>query len=327
MTSCRLNPHPEYVAHKERLSPQNAPAIFEHYDVILDCTDNPATRYLISDTAVLLNKPLVSASALRTEGQLAVLNYPAKPPGDATGSPCYRCVFPIPPPPDSVVSCADGGILGPVVGIMGVLQALETIKVITGSAPNPDRPSLHIFSAYSPTPWRTIRLRSRRANCAVCSCNATITLDTLRSGSTDYVQFCGTANASQVLSPIERISADEYQSRCESAESPILIDVRDETQFNICSLDNSINVPITRILNETWTNSDRNTWPSWVPPTVLSRPNDPIYVVCRQGNDSQLAVRRLKELGLDRNGERFIGDIRGGLKAWKTEVDPDWPEY
>lgn len=276
---------------------------------------------------MLLNKPLVSASALRTEGQLVVLNYPAKPPGDATGGPCYRCVFPVPPPADSVVSCADGGILGPVVGIMGVLQALETIKVITGSVPNPNSPSLHIFSAYAPTPWRTIRLRSRRANCAVCSSNATITLDTLRTGSTDYVQFCGTANASQVLSPIERISADEYQSCCESAEPPILIDVRDETQFNICNLNNSINIPITRILNETRTNSDSDSWPSWMPPPVLSRPNDPIYVVCRQGNDSQLAVRKFKEMGLDRNGERFIGDIRGGLKAWKAEVDPDWPEY
>ncbi|KKA16973.1 Molybdenum cofactor biosynthetic protein (CnxF), partial [Rasamsonia emersonii CBS 393.64] len=341
----RLNPHPKYVAHRERLTPQNAPEIFKDYDVILDCTDNPATRYLISDTAVLLRKPLVSASALRTDGQLMVLNNPPKPPGDTTGGPCYRCVFPKPPPADSVVSCADGGILGPVVGIMGVLQALETIKVITMTAgdSNPsdasaDRPSLHIFSAYSTSPFRTIRLRPRRANCAVCSAQATVTLDSLRSGSTDYIQFCGSANPPQLLSPDERISPAEYQPLHYGSKLPsehdlpyTLIDVRDKVQFDICNLENSINIPISTILNETKKRDDASNeeWPSWLPPDVTSAENSkkPIYVVCRLGNDSQLAVRKLKELGLDRNGERFIGDIRGGLKAWKEEVDPDWPEY
>ena len=100
-----------------------------NYDLVLDCTDNPATRYLISDTCVLLGKPLVSASALRIDGQLMVLNNPPLPAGDPKGGPCYRCIFPKPPPPESVVSCGDGGILGPVVGVMGVLQALEAIRV------------------------------------------------------------------------------------------------------------------------------------------------------------------------------------------------------
>jgi adenylyltransferase/sulfurtransferase len=249
---------------------------------------------------------------------------------------------------------------------MGVLQALETIKVITMASSklesngdandlgdSVDRPSLHIFSAYSTPPFRTIRLRSRRANCAVCSDQGSVTLDSLRNGSTDYVQFCGSANPPQLLSPEERISAVEYQplhlrsamspatgpaSKLPSHHSPTqpftLIDVRDKVQFDICNLENSINVPISTILTEKKKEEASNEeskdihWPSWLPPDVAAADSrSPIYVVCRLGNDSQLAVRKLKELGLDQGGKRFIGDIRGGFKAWKAEVDPEWPEY
>ncbi|KAJ5563261.1 hypothetical protein N7535_008425 [Penicillium sp. DV-2018c] len=347
-----LNPYPSYIAHRTHLTPEEAPTVFQNYDIILDCTDNPATRYLISDTAVLLRKPLVSASALRTEGQLMVLNNPPRAPGDKTGGPCYRCVFPKPPPADSVVSCADGGILGPVVGTMGVLQALEAIKVITapevgghtdcGSTSRPrNSPSLHIFSAYSSPLVRTIRLRSRRANCAVCSAEATVSLDTIKSGSTDYVFFCGSASPSSLLGPEERISAAEYSQKygaVPSGASPqhTIIDVRDEAQFGICSLENSINVPISSILSSgnsfSQPRSDNGQQgaelPSWLP-SELATPSstNPIYVVCRLGNDSQIAVKRMKELGLDQNGKRFIGDIHGGLRAWKQQVDSDWPEY
>ncbi|EPS29268.1 hypothetical protein PDE_04217 [Penicillium oxalicum 114-2] len=339
-----LNPHPTYIAHCTHLTPDEAPEIFAQYDLILDCTDNPATRYLISDTAVLLGKPLVSASALRTEGQLMVLNNPPRPPGDKTGGPCYRCVFPKPPPADSVVSCADGGILGPVVGTMGVLQALEAIKVITAgtssanqpvTSSTPESPLLHMFSAYSNPLSRTIRIRSRRANCAVCSAEATVTLDTITSGSTDYVFFCGSANPPALLGRDERISALKYKelvSRAESSsdKSPsskdrhMIIDVRDKTQFGICNLENSINIPITEIL----ASDPSDATPSWVPAQLVEAELDePVYVVCRLGNDSQLAVRRMKELGLDRGGQRFIGDIQGGLRAWREHVDPEWPEY
>jgi len=352
-TNCysRLNPHPKYIAHRAHLTPQNAPEIFKDYDLILDCTDNPATRYLISDTAVLLEKPLVSASALRTEGQLMVLNNPPRPPGDKSGGPCYRCVFPKPPPADSVVSCADGGILGPVVGTMGVLQALEAIKVLTTSVPSThqngdsagpgvtlDPPSLHLFSAYSTPPFRTIRLRSRRPNCAACSANATVSLESLRSGSTDYLLFCGSATPTALLSPEERVSPSEYQKmHAVSAKQPTIIDVREKVQFDICSLENSINIPISTIISTTTqprpqekstTESQVHQLPAWLPPDLASPDStDPIYVVCRLGNDSQIAVRKLKELGLDRGGERFIGDIRGGFRAWREEVDPDLPEY
>lgn len=330
-----LNPHPTYIPHRTHLTPEDAPAIFANYDYILDCTDNPATRYLISDTAVLLGKTLVSASALRTEGQLMVLNNPPRPPGDPEGGPCYRCVFPKPPPADSVVSCADGGILGPVVGTMGILQALEAIKVIT--APSPENsttkresPSLLIFSAYSNPQFRSIRLRTRRANCAVCSGDASVSLDTIKSGSTDYVFFCGSATLPSLLAPSERISPEAYREKhpqSTNVDKFVMIDVRDKAQFGICSLENSINIPISNILASK-SSASQPELPPWVPTELASSESrDPIYVVCRLGNDSQLAVRKLKDLGLDQNGQRYIGDIQGGFRAWREQVDPDWPEY
>ncbi|RAK96636.1 HesA/MoeB/ThiF family protein [Aspergillus ibericus CBS 121593] len=334
-----LNPHPKYIAHREHLSPEAAPDIFSNYDLVLDCTDNPATRYLISDTAVLLGKPLVSASALRTEGQLMVLNNPPRPAGDKTGGPCYRCVFPKPPPANTVTSCADGGILGPVVGTMGVLQALEAIKVITAEETSPPTPpSLHIFSAYSTPLFRTIKLRSRRPNCAVCSAEASVTVDTVRSGSTDYVFFCGTADPENLLSPEERITPLEYRTKHRGGgqKEPTIIDVREKVQFDICSLENSINIPMSTILASAFSSVNTGdssadglpTLPSWVPSDVASSTStDPVYVVCRLGNDSQVAVKRLKELGLDREGQRIVADIRGGFRAWKEQVDPEWPEY
>ncbi|KAE8345454.1 hypothetical protein BDV24DRAFT_107986 [Aspergillus arachidicola] len=340
-----LNPHPTYIAHRAHLAPQDAADIFKNYDLILDCTDNPATRYLISDTAVLLGKPLVSASALRTEGQLMVLNNPPRPAGDKTGGPCYRCVFPRPPPANSIMSCADGGILGPVVGTMGVLQALEAIKVITAADEEVKPPSLHIFSAYSSPLFRTIKLRSRRPNCAVCSAEASVTLETVKSGSTDYVFFCGSVSPEKLLLPEERISPREYRTKYPLADSteaigtvtkePTIIDVREKVQFDICSLENSINIPISSILSSTMKTAQNdeakngsNPLPPWLPADLASSDSiDPIYVVCRLGNDSQIAVKRLKELGLDRGGERVVADIRGGLRAWREQVDPEWPEY
>jgi adenylyltransferase/sulfurtransferase len=229
---------------------------------------------------------------------------------------------------------------------MGVLQALEAIKVITAQtgkeqtpgAGSRESPLLHMFSAYSNPLFRTIRIRSRRTNCAVCSPEATVTLDTITSGSTDYVFFCGSAHPPSLLAPNERISAREYHDKYphvdlgaqDSSGQPVsprghtIIDVRDKVQFGICSLEESINIPISNILASTSTDET----PSWIPAELAaSESNDPIYVVCRLGNDSQLAVQRMKDMGLDRDGRRFIGDIRGGLRAWREQVDPQWPEY
>ncbi|KAL4947378.1 hypothetical protein BDW69DRAFT_117878 [Aspergillus filifer] len=327
-----LNPHPTYIAHRAHLAPQDAPDIFRDYDIILDCTDNPATRYLVSDTALLLGKPLVSASALRTEGQLMVLNNPPRPAGDKTGGPCYRCVFPKPPPASSITSCADGGILGPVVGTMGVLQALEAINVLTSRARDTEAapPSLLIFSAYSTPQFRSIKLRSRRPNCAVCSAEATVTLESVMSGSMDYVFFCGTVNVEDVLSPEERVTPLQYGK--DVNKQGHIIDVRDKVQFDICKLENSINIPFSTILasasNAGTKDADEpSPLPAWLPSEIANEPDKPIYVVCRQGNDSQTAVRKMKELGLDRGGERRIVDIKGGFRSWREQVDPTWPDY
>ncbi|KAF1851513.1 uncharacterized protein K460DRAFT_272247 [Cucurbitaria berberidis CBS 394.84] len=346
-----LNPNVKLIPHILRLTPETAISIFKNYDLVLDCTDTPASRYLISDTCVLLGKTLVSASALRIDGQLMVLNNPPSPPGDPTGGPCYRCVFPKPPPPESVVSCGDGGILGPVVGVMGVLQALETIKVLTkkatGTEPAPaDPPTLLIFSAYSNPMFRSIRLRSRKAKCTACSAQATISPQVLESGSLDYAQFCGSINPIDALTPQERISAESY-AKLRSGVNPftgtvsnkdnhILIDVRERVQFELCSIDGSVNIPFSTVsitpglsLNPNTPSPgsndmyvDENDWA-----TQLRQTEKPIFVVCRLGNDSQLTVKKMKELGLNYGGKRFIGDIRGGLQAWREKVDAEFPEY
>ncbi|DAA77191.1 TPA_exp: Adenylyltransferase and sulfurtransferase UBA4 [Trichophyton benhamiae CBS 112371] len=333
-----LNPHPTYIPYRTQLSPQNAPDIFALFDVILDCTDNPATRYLISDTAVVLGKPVVSASALRTEGQLMILNYPPRLPGDKSGGPCYRCVFPTPPPADSVTSCADGGIIGPVVGVMGVMQALETIRVITSMSENTTPstgaivPSLHLFSAYSTPPFRTIRLRPRRQNCAVCGTEPSISIKSLKNGSMDYVQFCGSLNTVSSLMPNERLSARDYKIWLDSHsnnDKGILLDVRERIQYDICALPGSVCVPISEVLRSSRSSEATNgELPAWVPSSIINTDTaTPIHVVCRQGNDSQTAVKILKQLGLGQGGKRFIGDIQGGLDSWRRDVDPQFPDY
>lgn len=323
-----LNPFVDYVQHTAHLTPEIAISIFEQYDLVLDCTDHPTSRYLISDACVLTSKPLVSASALKTEGQLIILNNPPKPLGHhAAGGPCYRCVFPKPPPAESVLGCGEGGILGPVVGVMGVLQALEAIKILTtkscstgdatemanGDTVEPPKPTMLMFSAYNNPQFRTVRLRSRRKDCAVCSSQATITVESLTSGSLDYIAFCGVTSPVKILSPESYISAAEYATLLNDG-SHLLIDVRDATQFGICSLDGSVNVP--------WNGSTA----AWLKkaaekPGVLDDDDRQRYVVCRLGNDSQLVTEAMLESGVK------VRDVKGGFAAWRAEVNPEWPDY
>lgn len=267
------------------------------------------------------------------------LNYPPRPPGDPTGGPCYRCVFPKPPPADQVVSCGDGGILGPVVGAMGVLQALEAIKLIVAGISIADTtrsefdtsdslppPSMTIFSSGSPNPFRYIRLRSRRPNCFACSARAELTIESLTSGSLDYVAFCGEVMPVNLLSPEERISAKDYARLKETREKEhILVDVREKVQFDICSIPGSINVPFSAFESGPVLGLGSETSPCWLPPSLPD--SAPIYVICRLGNDSQVVTRKLKEAGLDRNGSRYIGDIQGGLRAWRDQIDSTLPDY
>jgi adenylyltransferase/sulfurtransferase len=328
-----LNPEVEYQPHQTHLTPENAEDIVSKYDIVLDCTDHPTSRYLISDICVLLRKPLVSASAFRTDGQLIVLNSPASPQGDPEGGPCYRCVFPKPPPPESVISCGEGGILGPVVGVMGVLQALEAIKLIASGALEENAmakeevppPTLLIFSGMSATPFRSVRMRGRRKDCAACGLASELRLEKLRSGDVDYVRFCGVIPPVSVLDPEERVSVADYRRAMEEDDrNHLLLDVREPEHFDIGSISGAVNIPIGTIMSgHPVTESGEARRPEWIPPDLPH--HAPIYVVCRVGNDSQLVARRLKELGLDEGGARFVGDIRGGMRAWKDEVDPTMP--
>lgn len=191
--------------------------------------------------------------------------------------------------------------------------------------------------------FRTIRLRTRKPKCATCSAQATVTPEALNSGSLDYVQFCGSINPVNTLGPNERISAENYAKlrldvnpftgREPSKDGHILVDVREKVQFDLCSLEGSVNIPFS-VVSSTLGSSvirpddavENAKEPDWVS-ELKSHPDKPIFVVCRLGNDSQLTVKRMKNLGLDSGGQRWIGDIKGGLKAWRESVDRDFPEY
>ncbi|KAJ3290972.1 Molybdenum cofactor synthesis protein 3 [Borealophlyctis nickersoniae] len=164
------------------LDSSNAMDIIRLYDIIVDATDNVATRYLLNDACVLANKTLVSGSALRMDGQLTVYNH--------QGGPCYRCIFPKPPPPETVTNCSDGGVLGVVPGIIGCMQALEVIKIASGIGTSYSQKML-VFDAVLGS-FRTVKLRGRNVNCAVCGDAPTIT------ELIDYVQFCGAAATDKV---------------------------------------------------------------------------------------------------------------------------------
>ncbi|KAI4153822.1 MAG: hypothetical protein L6R39_001492 [Caloplaca ligustica] len=340
-----LNPHPQYVVYREHLRPEHALSRFEQYDLILDCTDHPTSRYLISDAAVLAGKPLVSASALGMEGQLLVLNdeYPVK--GNQPGKYCYRCVFPRPPSPDAVLSCSEGGILGPVVGVMGVLMATAALKILArnrkppthddtgGFKSPPDQPSMLLYSADNEPMFRTVRIKGKRDACPSCGINRTITQESLTSGSLDYVAFCGRREATNLLKPGQRITPTQFlefqrmtpRGRC------ILVDVRGETEYELGHVQGSINVPIRhfsagtapspvldRFIHSTSPNCDHQRDHD-ITPTDVS-----IFTICRHSNDSQVAARSIQ----DRYPNcKFVGDIKGGIEAWRKEVDPSFPDY
>lgn len=299
-----------------------------------------------------------------------VLNNPPRGPGDSSGGPCYRCVFPKPPPADSVTSCSEGGILGPVVGTMGVLQALEAIKLIAAgldlsshwpidadtpmsgassdtysdaflptsdqAARVPPSASLLLFSAYSTPQFRSIRLRSRRITCQSCSATASITPSSLTSGSLDYIAFCGVTTPVNILPAESRISARHLASTLQDFPSNLdtlspaaraaaekegtgvtILDVRDAIQFELCNLPGSINVPWTANASTSFATAIREREHE-----VFGGQKD-VVVMCKLGNDSQMAVQVLKEL----RTELDIRDVKGGFRAWREEVDGSWPDY
>ncbi|KAH9902517.1 hypothetical protein C8Q73DRAFT_633504 [Cubamyces lactineus] len=299
------------------LNSTNALELLAPYDLILDCTDNLPTRYLLSDTAVKLGKPLVSGAAQQFEGQLCTYNLPLKTSGQDQvheRGPCFRCLFPKPPAPEMAGSCEELGILGAVTGVIGNLQALEAIKILTGL--HDGKPSLLMFSALGTPPFRSVKLRARTASCPACG------VEGEKSGKieeTDYVAFCGGERPDWVSrglvaeDPQKRIHAKELKEALEQPQCAVkILDVRPRTEFGICHLPGSINIPIKELL----TNPRQ-----FVEGLTSEEAN--VYVVCRLGNDSQLAVDALSEV----SKTAVLKDLVGGLRAWSKEVDSNFPIY
>jgi len=305
----RLNSDVDYVPYHLQLDSNNALDIIRRYDIVLDATDNVATRYLLNDACVMADKPLVSGSALRMEGQLTVYHY--------DGGPCYRCLYPVPPPPETVTNCSDGGVIGVVPGVIGSMQALEAIKIASGMGSS-YKARLLMFDAMDGS-FRTPRLRGRNLKCHVCGDEPSITQ------LVDYVQFCGASpddkdKESKLLSPGSRITAKTYSSMLERAIPHVLVDVRAPGEMEICALPYpALNIPLASLQR-----SDPNL--DTLIQELTSRINiseESVLCVCRQGNDSQKAVLILQKL----LPHKDVTDIVGGLKAWHAHIDPDFPIY
>lgn len=304
----QLNSGIKITEHNLQLNSQNALELIESYDIVVDATDNVATRYLLNDACVMLRKPLVSGSALQFEGQLTVYNY--------QDGPCYRCIFPKPPPPETVTNCGDGGVIGACPGVIGVLQALETIKIIL-SLSDTLTGRLLLFDGLRAS-FRSVRLRGKRADCPICSDTPTI------NALIDYEQFCGLRASDkdtrlELLTPEHRTNVQQYYGLLCDKEPHLLIDVRSEHEFEICKLKQSINVPIKSFMGSQLGKKVE---------CFIERArteNVPVYVVCRRGNDSQIAAKKLQEY-LNENGI-IVKDIIGGLHAWAAQIDPEFPVY
>jgi len=285
-----LNPKIQIDTHATRLTSQNALELFRDYDIIVDGTDNFPTRYLVNDACVLLGKPNVYGSIFRFEGQATVFNYP--------GGPCYRCLYPEPPPPGLVPSCAEGGVLGVLPGIIGSIQAMETIKLILGTG-QPLVGRLLLFDALAMN-FRELRLRKNLA-CSICGPNRTI------HELIDYEEFCGIRGEETPTSTagIPEITSRELKARLDRGDDLFILDVRETHEYQICNLQGHL-IPLgelTRRVHEL--DSSRE-----------------IVAHCRSGKRSADAVQFLLQTGF-----RKIWNLKGGILAWSDEVDPSVPKY
>lgn len=299
----KLNSNTRVTTFNIQLDSKTAKNIIKDFDIVLDCTDNVATRYLLNDACVMFKKPLVSGSALQFEGQLTVYNYKE--------GPCYRCLFPRPPPPEAVTNCGDGGVFATVTGIIGTMQAMEATKIIQGFD-GVLAGKLLIYDALQTT-FRTVKLRGRKNNCDVCGENPTIC------ELIDYEQFCGMKATDKdshlnILSPDDRITVEEFNEKFLN-NGNLLIDVRSKNEFEICQLPHAINIPIKELVD------DRKL--EEIQKIINKTEKSPIFLVCRRGNDSQLAVQQLGKLF----EELTFKDIIGGLHAWTQRIDSHFPIY
>src|SRR5690606_19192958 len=286
-----VNPHVRIVPHKVRLTSENALEILKDYDVVVDGTDNFPTRYLVNDACVLLDKPYVYGSIYRFEGQVAVF-------GGREG-PCYRCLFREPPPPGLVPSCAEGGVLGVLPGIIGSLQALETLKIVLGTGTTL-KGRIALFDALS-FRWRELKL-ARNAQCPACGDDPTIT------ELIDYDAFCGVATNMENTTMEGEITPAQLRQRLETGEPLQLIDIREPFEWNIANLgEHGARLVSLGDLPDAMDDLDRD---------------QDIVLYCRTGSRSQQALEYMRANGFER-----IVHLRGGITAWANEIDPSMPTY
>jgi sulfur-carrier protein adenylyltransferase/sulfurtransferase len=284
-----LNPDVKITRHETRLTSENALELFKDYDIVVDGTDNFPTRYLVNDACVLLGKPNVYGSIFRFEGQVTVFGMP--------DGPCYRCLYPEPPPPGLVPSCAEGGVLGVLPGIVGSLQALETIKLIIGKGESLTG-RLVLFDALA-MKFRELKLK-KSSTCPVCGPNRKI------HQLIDYNEFCGIRGEEQELDlHVPEISARELKDRLDHGDDVFILDVREPHEYQICNLNGHL-IPLGEL-------------PRRVHELDSARE---IVAHCKSGKRSAQAVDFLKKAGF-----RKIYNLHGGILSWSTEVDPSVPRY
>jgi len=285
-----LNPDIQIDALETKLTSENALELFKDFDVIVDGTDNFPTRYLVNDACILLGKPNVYGSIFRFEGQATVFGMPE--------GPCYRCLYPEPPPPGLVPSCAEGGVLGVLPGIVGSIQAMETIKLILGRGENLVG-RLLLFDALA-MKFRELKLR-KNPNCPMCGAHRTI------NQLIDYYEFCG-VRGEEAPGPdvqVPEITPRELKSRLDRGDDLFILDVREPHEFQICNLNGHL-IPLGEL-------------PRRVHELDSSRE---IVAHCRSGKRSAEAVDFLRKTGF-----RKILNLKGGILAWSDEVDPSVPKY
>lgn len=284
-----LNPHVEIVSHGVRLTSQNALEIFRDYDVIADGTDNFATRYLVNDACILSGKPNAYGSIFRFEGQASVFGIPE--------GPCYRCLYPEPPPPGLVPSCAEGGVLGVLPGLVGTVQATEVIKLLLGQG-NPLVGRLLLFDALEMR-FREVRLR-RDPSCPICGDSPTI------HELIDYDQFCGVGPAVKEPEEIGEITVQELKEEQDAGRDILVLDVRNPYELDICRLEGSYLIPLGELMER----------------VAELNPNKDIVVHCKSGARSTEAIRRLRTKGFVK-----LRNLTGGILAWADQIDPEMPKY
>jgi molybdopterin/thiamine biosynthesis adenylyltransferase/rhodanese-related sulfurtransferase len=311
-----INPYLQVDVYNVPLTSDNALELFAPYDVIIDGTDNFPTRYLVNDACVKLGKPNVYGSIFRFEGQLSVFY--------AKEGPCYRCMFPTPPPPGLVPSCAEGGVLGILPGTIGTLQATEAIKLILGIGDS----MVGKMLLYDALEMSFTKLKVRKdPNCPVCGVPADqVTL-------IDYEQFCGmpahdhsdyqaNTNGHKEEKALQEMTVIELKQRLDDGENLLVLDVRDPHEWEISALDDTLRIPKPQIesaKNDVLAGRKRRE------ETVLAQiPQDQeIAVLCRSGNRSGKIIQILQEVGY----KNKLVNVKGGILAWADQIDSDMPKY